>query len=278
MVSVLNRLGVGTVRPCIALRTLVNEQFARIRQSGDMPRVEACASELSQILGYSPDGCRAVIKALPVDQRETFIATAIQEHFKDHEMDRLIRYLSAEEQRALGVAAMAAHFGQDFKEEFNRFDKDDSGSLNRSEFNRYLQKVTASRFEKDSSPPSTRQLIILFCNAALPNVIFGMLDNSIMIIGGDIVEETIGSTLHLSTLACAAVANTFADVFGMSVGNSVDRFSAKLGMPSASLTPEQIKLPIVRRVSLVAGPFGILVGCTIGMTPLLFISDKSNSE
>jgi hypothetical protein len=108
-------------------------------------------------------------------------------------------------------------------------------------------------------------------NAAIAMVVFGMLDNSIMIIGGDVVDDVIGSSFRLSTLACAAMANTFADVFGISVGNTVEAWTGRLGFPQANLTPEQTALPAVRKISMLAASIGIFIGCIIGMTPLMFI-------
>lgn len=267
----LARLGSRAIRP-------VSVQRQVIRLNGNATKVKACADQLSEIMRSTPDEAGALIKAVPIDCRQIFVARAIKEHFEDREMDRLISLLSGTEQRALGVAALAAHFGQDFQEEFDRLDRDSSGDLSKGEFKRYLREISACRNDQDSSPPSNTQLVLLFCNAALPNVIFGLLDNSIMIIGGDIVDDMIGSTFHLSTLACAGLANTVADVLGMSVGSSVERFSGKLGMPRANLSSEQIKLPIVKRVSMVAGPVGILIGCLMGMTPLLFIAEKKENN
>ena len=59
-----------------------------------------------------------------------------------------------------------------------------------------------------------------------------------MIVGGDVVDDLIGSTFHLSTLACAAWANTFADVFGMSVGSTVNPVSSFLSVLT-QLAPAQ---------------------------------------
>merc|ERR1711920_668435 len=93
--------------------------------------------------------------------------------------------------------------------------------------------------QNDASRPTNRQLSLFALNSSIPFVVFGALDNSIMIIGGDVVDELIGSSLHLSTLACAAVANTFADVVGISIGNTVESLTTKLGVPSANLTHGQ---------------------------------------
>lgn len=230
-----------------------------------------CANQITGLVSSSPEtGARDLLSALPPETREEFVVAAIQTTFSDSELNRLVERLDGNSQRALGVAALSHHFKKDFREVFDMLDKDSSGHLSRSEFKYFLRQVEAGALSSDTSPPTTSQLMLVFCQAALPNVIFGMLDNSIMIVGGDVVDDLIGSTFHLSTLACAAWANTFADVFGMSVGSSVERITRKMGMPQANLSPQQVKLPVVRRISMLAGPLGILFGCIIGMAPLLF--------
>merc|ERR1719210_2385758 len=156
---------------------------------------------------------------------------------------------------------MSKHFGIDFRSEFNAMDSDGSGTIDRNEFKRYLIKRLPTLSQADSSRPSNKQLALFALNSAIPFVVFGMLDNSIMILGGDVVDDLIGSWLHLSTLACAAVANTFADVVGISIGNSVEALTVRLGLPEAHLTAAQAELPLVRRLGLASGSIGILVGC-----------------
>merc|ERR1712217_627229 len=108
-------------------------------------------------------------------------------------------------------------------------------------------------------------------------IVFGFLDNSIMIIGGDVVDDLIGSTFQLSTLACAALANTFADVIGISIGNTVEAMTTRLGLPPARLTSAQAESKLVRRLGLLAGSAGILLGCILGMSPLLFIDHEKKA-
>merc|ERR1712224_1128678 len=108
--------------------------------------------------------------------------------------------------------------------------------------------------------PSIRQLFWFSLNSEIPFFVFGCLDNSLMIAGGDLVDDMIGSHFALSTLACAALANTFADCLGISVGNTVESLVGKLGLPQANLTASQSELPVVHRLGLVSGSVGILIG------------------
>merc|ERR1719401_3125071 len=147
-------------------------------------------------------------------------------------------HLPPKDVRALGVAALSRHFQVDFQEVFKDLDEDNSGCISKTEFKRYVTKILPKMQQKsEAAPPTTRQLVLFALNSAIPFVVFGCLDNSIMIVGGDVVDDLIGSWLHLSTLACAAVANTFADVLGISVGNSVEALTVRLGLPEAELTP-----------------------------------------
>lgn len=102
------------------------------------------------------------------------------------------------------------------------------------------------KVDGEGDAPTSRQTMLFCLNSAIPFVVFGMLDNSIMLLGGDVVDDLVGSYFHLSTLACAAVANTFADVLGISIGNTVEALTVKLGLPEAHLTQAQARPPTCR--------------------------------
>merc|ERR1719401_533724 len=187
-------------------------------------------------------------------------------------------HLPPKDVRALGVAALSRHFKVDFQEVFQDLDQDNSGCISKTEFKRYVTKILPQMQQKaEAAMPTRRKLMLFALNSAIPFVVFGALDNSIMILGGDVVDDLVGSTFQLSTLACAAIANTFADVLGISIGNTVEALSAKLGVPAAKLSPAQVEMPFVRRLGLASGSLGILVGCIIGMTPLLFMDPDAKA-
>merc|ERR1719401_853862 len=187
-------------------------------------------------------------------------------------------HLPPKDVRALGVAALSRHFKVDFQEVFKDLDEDNSGCISKTEFKRYVTKILPQMQQKaEAAMPTRRQLVLFALNSAIPFVVFGALDNSIMILGGDVVDDLVGSTFQLSTLACAAIANTFADVLGISIGNTVEALSSRCGVPAADLTPAQAEMPLVRRLGLASGSLGILVGCIIGMTPLLFMDQDAKA-
>ena len=58
--------------------------------------------------------------------------------------------------------------------------------------------------DAEEGAPTLRQLKVLALHAALPMVGFGLMDQTIMIQAGDLIDSTIGSKLALPTLAAAA--------------------------------------------------------------------------
>lgn len=250
-------------------------RFFHAARDGREPVASAAPTWVTELDAASanPEEISAILRHLPAESAERICAAVIRERVEDNEMDRVMAVLPKQDVRALGIAAMSCHYGKDFSSEFERADRDASGCLDFHEFRRYVVSVLPKNHDADASPPSTRQLWFFALNSAIPFVVFGCLDNSIMIVGGDVVDDLVGSTFKLSTLACAAVANTFADVLGISIGNTVEAMTEKLGLPGANLTSGQARLPVVRRIGILSGSVGILIGCIIGMTPLLFIDE-----
>jgi len=237
-------------------------------EAGSLPSRQACAALLCAV-AQDRHELDALVQGLPHSVREHIAATVI-DHARDEDMDALLDTVVKQDHvRALGLAALSKHFGNDFRKEFEVLDENASGTISRGEFKRYLSRIAAN--DPASVPrPTNHQLRIFALHAAMPMVVFGILDNSIMILGGDVIDDMIGSTFRLSTLACAALANTFADVLGISIGNTVESMTARLGLPKAGLSHLQVELPIVRRVERGAASGGIFVGCILGMFPLLF--------
>eukprot|EP00929_Paragymnodinium_shiwhaense_P051351 TRINITY_DN25859_c0_g1_i1.p1 TRINITY_DN25859_c0_g1~~TRINITY_DN25859_c0_g1_i1.p1 ORF type:complete len:322 (+),score=85.42 TRINITY_DN25859_c0_g1_i1:121-1086(+) len=195
-------------------------------------------------------------------------------HVIEKDPQAVVNELSGTARRQVGAIALSHHFGCDVKNVLEELDHNRDGKIDRAEFKRYLLQVVDKVSSETTPHPTSRQLFLFGLNTALPFLVFGMLDNSIMIVGGDVVDDFIGSTFALSQLACAAIANTFADVLGISIGNTVERFTSKCGLPQAELQPSQMSLPVVRRVQAASSSIGILIGCIIGMTPLLFRDEE----
>jgi hypothetical protein len=106
----------------------------------------------------------------------------------------------------------------------------------------------------------------------IPMVGFGFVDNCGMILAGESIDNMLGATLCISTMATAALGNTVSDIAGIGLSNSIEAGAEKLGIPSPGLTLQQLDLPISRVVITLSSVLGITTGCILGMTPLLFMN------
>jgi len=228
--------------------------------------------------GGTPQFFAQVCGGLPTDLRSRLAREALEQECEarlvqgddEQRIEQLVLGLPTPHVNVLGVAVVSKHLGGNACEQVRAADIDSDGVICHAEFRRWLHTGVGEE-DPDVERPNSRQLSLVTLNAAIPFIVFGLLDNSIMIVGGDVVDDCIGSVFSLSTLACAALANTFADVFGISVGNSVEALTSKVGMPQANLSAEQRKLKVVRRFEQLASSGGILIGCILGMFPLLWI-------
>jgi hypothetical protein len=100
---------------------------------------------------------------------------------------------------------------------------------------------------------------------------FGFMDNLVMIQAGDLIDSTIGVRFGLSTLTAAAFGQVFSDVSGVCFGGTVEAIASRLGLPVVTLTMAQLSLPIAKRTALGGAVVGVIVGCLLGMTSLLFM-------
>lgn len=126
------------------------------------------------------------------------------------------------------------------------------------------------RLVSEVALPSGRQRRLYFMNNFLPFVGFGFCDNFIMILVGDLVDAKLGVAFGISTMAAAAIGNTFSDVVGIGASGFIETANAALGIPTSGLTSEQradIRMRILKNT---ACALGITIGCVLGMAPLLF--------
>lgn len=119
--------------------------------------------------------------------------------------------------------------------------------------------------------PTGTQLRHVFIASAVPMVGFGFMDNLVMIAAGDLIDNTIGVRLGLATLTAAACGQVFSDVSGVCFGGVVDAACVRMGLPVPDLDTRQRQLGIVKRVGTFGAVCGVILGCTLGMTSLLFI-------
>jgi Transmembrane protein 65/GAF domain len=123
--------------------------------------------------------------------------------------------------------------------------------------------------------PSLRDLRLVSLNMAIPFVGFGIMDNSLLIIFGDMIDTSLGVALGISTMCAAAIGNIISDIAGLLLGTFIEDFCANyFNMPVPNLTTAQRQLRSVRFASQWGCGIGVTIGCIIGMFPLLFIDSN----
>lgn len=95
-------------------------------------------------------------------------------------------------------------------------------------------------------------------------IVFGIVDNSIMILAGSAIDSVIGASLGFSTMASAALGNTFSDAVGIATGRWTEHVLHRALSP---VTDNELS----KRQVILAETVGIIVGCLLGMLLLFFL-------
>lgn len=139
------------------------------------------------------------------------------------------------------------------------------------------RQATDEAEERAVAKPTLREFRQLFLFHAVPFVGFGFFDNMIMLTVGEAIDITLGATLGFGTLMAAGLGQCASDSVGISLQGIIERFADRLGLPDPKLSPAQRRMHIVGRFIIAARIVGIVVGCLIGMFPLLFVPKKRPS-
>jgi len=123
--------------------------------------------------------------------------------------------------------------------------------------------------------PTTEQLRIVALRYSIPMVGFGFMDNLVMISAGEAIDQTFGVTLGISTMAAAGFGQCFSDVAGNMSGGLVEAACARLNLPSHGLTEDQLDLKISRIYRTLGACVGVVTGCLLGMSCLLFMDTEA---
>ncbi|GET93795.1 hypothetical protein, conserved [Leishmania tarentolae] len=137
---------------------------------------------------------------------------------------------------------------------------------------------TASPAAPVSKAVPLAALFMIAAEAGLPFVGFGFLDNSTMILAGDVIDGSLGCYLNCSVLASAAMGNICSGMLGMQVHGLIDKAMQKLNFNTPVLTEEQLKDRRVFLAGHLGGTFGIMLGLILGMVPLLFLDGDTNEK
>ena len=95
-------------------------------------------------------------------------------------------------------------------------------------------------------------------------IVFGIVDNGIMILAGTAIDNTIGTMLGISVMASAGIGNTISDAIGIASGRWIE-YELHKAIPAIQ------KDELSKRQIILGETTGIVVGCLIGMCPLLFL-------
>ena len=107
-----------------------------------------------------------------------------------------------------------------------------------------------------------RRILIRALKLMLAFVVFGIIDNGIMLIAGDQIDAMFGATLGISVLAAAGLGNTLSDMVGISMGRIVEHKVFK---------GENLEVGLAAWQIITAETVGITSGCLIGMLFLFVI-------
>ncbi len=198
-------------------------------------------------------------------------------------LEAVIAKMSPEQRRRLTVAGGAYEwFGKDrVKSEVSAADADNDRVISPRDFNHWFENALKRHAEAEAAEPKGEckpvpfsALLLIALEAGLPFVGFGFLDNATMILAGDAIDKTVGLYFNCSVMACAALGNVVSGVCGMQVHGGVEKLVHALGLPVPVLSAEQQRSQRVFLAGHMGGTFGIAIGLTLGMLPLLFIREE----
>lgn len=118
-----------------------------------------------------------------------------------------------------------------------------------------------------------------FIANGVPFIAFGFLDNFIMIVAGDFIDETFCVAFSFSTMVAAGLGNTLSDVVGIVAQGFMETWFNRMGFETPkSLTNEQQDIAFFRMMKNVSMSCGIVIGCIIGMCPILWLDPNSTAR
>eukprot|EP00929_Paragymnodinium_shiwhaense_P027897 TRINITY_DN16274_c0_g1_i10.p1 TRINITY_DN16274_c0_g1~~TRINITY_DN16274_c0_g1_i10.p1 ORF type:complete len:288 (-),score=42.28 TRINITY_DN16274_c0_g1_i10:422-1195(-) len=167
----------------------------------------------------------------------------------------------------------------ELKTEFERADVNKDGVLTAEEFVQWGTDITIEcPGEAAVQEATTEQLRRLFLRTLAPFIGFGFVDNALMVMSGEMIDAYLGAMFGISTMAAAALGNAFSNGIGMGLHGVIERAAASIGLKDPELTMDQMQQSNVHVVKTVGGILGIISGCLLGMSPLLFMNTKPSSH
>lgn len=128
-----------------------------------------------------------------------------------------------------------------------------------------------SQESTSNAPLTSIQFKQQFICAAVPMIGFGIMDQTIMVHAGDLIDNNLGVTLGIATMQAAAFGQLLSDTSGVIFGNTMESWFAKMGLPYPNLSSEQRRSNRFRFATTLGAACGVALGCIIGMLNFLFI-------
>lgn len=94
--------------------------------------------------------------------------------------------------------------------------------------------------------------------------VFGFIDNFILVIAGDLIDNTIAAKFGFSTMASAGLGNAISDAVGEMFGGAI-----AAGIMLLTGKSDEDAVPTWQIITV--GVVGIIAGCLVGMFPLLWM-------
>jgi hypothetical protein len=101
-------------------------------------------------------------------------------------------------------------------------------------------------------------------SVAIAFIVFGIIDNGVMVISGTAIDKLLGRLLGISPMASAGLGNTLSDFIGIICGRYIEKLIYKAFPINKTQT-------ISMSQTILAESIGITLGCLLGMIPLLFM-------
>jgi len=79
-------------------------------------------------------------------------------------------------------------------------------------------------------------------------------------------------------MAAAALGNTISDVAGIGSAWYIEELASKVGIKDPDLTPSQMASMAIRWASNGGRAIGVVIGCLLGMVPLLFLPSPEEDK
>ncbi|CAI5956436.1 unnamed protein product [Closterium sp. NIES-65] len=160
----------------------------------------------------------------------------------------------------------------DAAQEFQAADVNHDGVLDAREFATYVEAQNAKMAAADR-PLNLHQLGLLATRSAIGNIGFGVTDNTIMLIAGDIIEGTLGAAFGISTLMAAGLGNAVSDIVGTVFREYIEGATGRF-LPDVNFSSKQLADSRARWAETGGATVGVTIGCLMGLAPLLVLPQR----